>query len=318
VTECSIARREVVIVAVAAVVVGVDGSPESDDALSWALDEGRMRNLPVRVISAWHPDGTPQEVERLSALTSVADLRAHLEQDVSSSVQATVERLHASDVAVSSQVLYGHPTPMLVAEAGAESLLVVGSRGRGSIAGSLLGSVSQSCVQYSKSTVVVVRGHRPRAGRIVVGVDGSPTSVRALRFADEAARLRGASLQVVHAWTVPYLGFAGRSGALSQELIDGVAAQAAETLRESLRRASIDPHRQSVEMWLNEGAPNLSLLQAANDADLLVVGSRGYGGWKGLLLGSVSTQMVTQSPCPVAVIRDDGADATASHPPQPV
>jgi nucleotide-binding universal stress UspA family protein len=59
-------------------------------------------------------------------------------------------------------------------------------------------------------------------------------------------------------------------------------------------------------MWLAEGAPNLMLLQAAHDADLLVVGSRGYGGWKGLLMGSVSTQSITQSPCPVAVVRHDG------------
>ena len=116
------------------------------------------------------------------------------------------------------------------------------------------------------------------------------------------------SLQVVHAWTLPYLGFAGRSGALPQDAIDEVAAKAGETLRESIRLASIDATRSDVEMWLVEGSPNLSLLQAANNADLLVVGSRGYGGWKGLLLGSVSTQSVTQSPCPVAVVRDNDAD----------
>jgi nucleotide-binding universal stress UspA family protein len=116
-------------------------------------------------------------------------------------------------------------------------------------------------------------------------------------------------LQVVHAWTLPYLGFAGRSGALPQDAIDEVAVKAAETLRESIRLASIDATRSDVELWLVEGSPNLSLLQAANNADLLVVGSRGYGGWKGLLLGSVSTQSVTQSPCPVAVVRDHDADS---------
>ena len=71
-----------------------------------------------------------------------------------------------------------------------------------------------------------------------------------------------------------------------------------------LRHASVDTTRPDVEMWLVEGLPNLSLLHAAGNADLLVVGSRGYGGWKGLLMGSVSAQCVTQAPCPVAVVRN--------------
>ena len=104
---------------------------------------------------------------------------------------------------------------------------------------------------------------------------------------------------------------AGRSGGLPQDARDEVAAQAGEVLRESMRRASIDATRRDVEMWLAEGAPNLMLLQAAGNADLLVVGSRGYGGWKGLLLGSVSTQSITQSPCPVAVVRDRDSTVTA-------
>jgi nucleotide-binding universal stress UspA family protein len=175
----------------------------------------------------------------------------------------------------------------------------------------MLGSVSQSCAQYAHGAVVVVRGRRPDSagGRVVVGVDGSARSVRALRFAADAARLRGASLQVVHAWTLPFLGTAGRSGTLPQGVTDEAAAQASETVRESLRHGGVDAARSDVEMWLVEGLPTLSLLQAAVNADLLVVGSRGRGGWKGLLLGSVSTQCVTQSPCPVAVIRDDDDEA---------
>jgi hypothetical protein len=115
-------------VTLSSVVVGVDGSSESDDALVWALNEGRLRNLPVRAIHVWHPSGTPPEVQRLAALQSVADLRAHLLQDVTSGVSAVVERAHATDVAVTSEVLYGHPVRELIREAGADSLLVVGPR----------------------------------------------------------------------------------------------------------------------------------------------------------------------------------------------
>ena len=292
------------------VVVGIDGSAESDDALAWALHEGRLRKLPVRAINVWHPSGTPREVERLAASASVAELRAGLLRDVTADVRGVVERASAAEVTVTPEILYGHPVRIVIEEAGAESLLVVGSRGRGSITGSMIGSVSQSCVQYANGTVVVVRGRRPESGsgRVVVGVDGSPRSVRALRFADDAARLRGASLHVVHAWSLPYLGFAGRAGALPQEATDQVAVEAGETLRESLQSGSVDAGRSDVELALVEDSPASALLEAANGADLLVVGSRGYGGWKGLLLGSVSAQCITQSPCPVAVIRDQEAD----------
>jgi nucleotide-binding universal stress UspA family protein len=301
------------------VVVGVDGSPDSDEALAWALREGRLRKLPVRAVNVWHPDGTATEVERLAALHSVPELRSRLLEDVTASVRTVAERVHATDVAVTSQVVYGHPVQELIRAAGTDALLVVGSRGRGSLAGSMLGSVSQSCVQYADSAVVVVRGRRRDApvGRVVVGVDGSASSIQALRFAEQAAAVRGATLQVVHAWTLPYLGFLGRSGALPQEALDEVAGRAAETLRESMRRASIDATRSDVEMWLAEGAPNLLLLQAAGNADLLVVGSRGYGGWKGLLLGSVSNQSITQSPCPVVVVRDHDAELESAAPANP-
>jgi nucleotide-binding universal stress UspA family protein len=297
-------------VTVTDVVVGFDDSPPSEEALCWALEDGRLRNLPVRAVNVWHPSEDPREVERLSALTSVAELRAGLEDEVASSVRAVAERVRATDVAVTSQVRYGHPVRELTRTAGAESLLVVGSRGRGTFTGSLLGSVSQGCAQYAQGTVVVVRGRRPdaRAGRVVVGVDGSDRSVRALRFAADEARVRGAVLQVVHAWTLPYLGFAGRSGALPQDAIDEVAARAGETLRDTMHRGSVDATRPDVQMWLVEGLPHLSLLEAAGQADLLVVGSRGYGGWKGLLMGSVSAHCITQSPCPVAVVRADDAD----------
>ena len=90
--------------AVTEVVVGVDGSPDSDEALAWALREGRVRKLPVRAINVWHPDGTPIEVERLAALHSVAELRTRLRENVTSSVRTVVERVQATEVAVTSQV----------------------------------------------------------------------------------------------------------------------------------------------------------------------------------------------------------------------
>ncbi|GIF01055.1 universal stress protein [Paractinoplanes rishiriensis] len=280
------------------IVVGVDGSSPAEDALVWALREGRLRSLPVRAVHVWHEDGA-------AALPSVAELRERLEHDVTAGVRAVAERAGATDVPVTVEIRHGHPAQELIQAAGAGTLLVVGSRGRGTVAGSLLGSVGQSSAQYAQGPVVVVRGPRRDnpAGRVVVGVDGSAPSAPALRFARDTAVARGAVLQVVHTWTVPYMGFAGPV-AWPQEAIDDVAAQASQVLLDSLRGAGIDDARAGVELSLVQGPPAATLLEIADGADLLVVGSRGYGGWKGLLLGSVSTRAVTQAPLPVAVIRD--------------
>jgi nucleotide-binding universal stress UspA family protein len=291
------------------VVVGVDGSPHAEEALVWALQEGRRRDLPVRAVSVWHPDGTPEQIQRFAGPRAVAEFRAGLERQVATGVRAEAERVRAADVTVTTEVRYGHPVQELIREAGVGSLLVVGSRGRGSVTGSVLGSVSQSCAQYAQGTVVVVRGRLPdtAARRVVAGVDGSPQSVRALRFAHDAAALRGAVLEVVHTWTVPYLGFTGPVP-WPQEVLDEVEEQASATLKDSVRRAAVDARAQ-VKSYLVQGPTAPSLLAAAEGADLLVVGCRGYGGWKGLLLGSVSTQCVTRAPCPVAVTHDnDKAD----------
>ncbi|MEU7902683.1 universal stress protein [Actinoplanes sp. NPDC049118] len=286
------------------VVVGVDGSPEADDALVWALQEGRLRGVPVRAVNVWSADDGPARAERLAALRSATELRARLSHGVGGHVREVVERHGATDVPVTTEVRYGHPTRELIREAGADALLVVGSRGRGSLAGSLLGSVSQSSIRYSQGPVVVVRARRPRptAAPVVVGVNGSTESVHALRFAHDAAIHRGATLRVLHAWTPPYMGFAGAAW-LPPEAIDDLVAQATATLRDAARRAGVDVTQAPVETHLVRGPPAPALLEAAENAGLLVVGSRGYGGWKGLLLGSVSAQSVTRAMSPVVVVR---------------
>ncbi|MET8152502.1 universal stress protein [Actinoplanes sp. NPDC049668] len=292
---------------VTSVVVGVDGSPEADDALVWALEEARLRGVPVHAVNVRNPGGGHTQGERLAAPRAVAEHRARIGDEFAAHVRNVVELNAATEVPVTTEVRYGRPTEELIHEACADALLVVGSRGRGRLAGSLLGSVSQSTIRYSRGPVVVVRGRRtrPAAARVVVGVDGSPGSVGALRFAHDAAVDRGATLRVLHAWTLPYMGFAG-AAALPQEAIDDLSAQAAATLRDTVRRAGVDETRAPVETRLVQGPPAPALLEAAENADLLVVGSRGHGGWKGLLPGSVSARSAVRATSPVAVVRADG------------
>jgi nucleotide-binding universal stress UspA family protein len=142
-------------------------------------------------------------------------------------------------------------------------------------------------------------------GKIVVGIDGSPQSHAALRFAASEARLRGASLHLVHAWSVPYVPVSTAPfvvvGGLP-ELERAVAEQGEIVLREATE--AVDLSGIEVELEVARGNAAHALVQAAAGAELLVVGSRGHGGFTGLLLGSVSQACAHHAPCPVVVVRE--------------
>ncbi|MGY3564787.1 universal stress protein [Sinomonas sp. RB5] len=143
--------------------------------------------------------------------------------------------------------------------------------------------------------------------RIVVGVDGSPASGKALDWAIEEARLRGGSLRVITAWHYPVLGDAAGAG----PDVDVFRQSAADDQAALLSAAGGERSGLSAEVI--EGSAVQVLLDAARDADLLVVGSRGHGGFAGLLLGSVSAQLVHHAPCPVLVVREnEGGRETSS------
>jgi nucleotide-binding universal stress UspA family protein len=151
---------------------------------------------------------------------------------------------------------------------------------------------------------------------IVVGVDGSEGSVVALRWALDEARLRGTSVRVVHAYRSPQLplteaqlGVAGGMGMPvvvdegGEELRRTVETQARGVIDESVRGAGEDAvDGLEIERVALEGPPAQTLIEAGRGAELLVVGSRGHGGFVGLLLGSVSQQCAHHPPCPVVIL----------------
>ena len=138
------------------------------------------------------------------------------------------------------------------------------------------------------------------ASRVVVGVDGSEGSLAALRFAAAEARLRGGELHVVHAWVNTVSSYGGPPWARS----DGsLREQADRTLRETMRSAGRDRFGVPIRAETVEGVEWDVLIEMAEAADLLVVGSRGRTGWASLLLGSVGLRCITYAPCPVAVVR---------------
>jgi len=141
--------------------------------------------------------------------------------------------------------------------------------------------------------------------RIVVGVDGSETSRHALRWAAEEAQSRGAELHVVHAWDVGSLGAGvgltpGRRTAAAPE---GQREQAEKLLADVIAEELGSRPPEHIRPSIGRGSAAGVLLEAAKGAQLLVVGSRGLGGFAGLLLGSVSTKMANHSPVPVVIVR---------------
>ena len=140
-------------------------------------------------------------------------------------------------------------------------------------------------------------------GTIVIGVDGSPASKQALDWALAEARLRGSGVRVVQVWSLP-IGFYGDAFApfaLGGETIEVYAKNAQDRLDDVLGAA--DTHGVEVERSVVQGPAAETLIEAADGAELLVVGSRGHGGFSGLLLGSVSQQCAHHAPCPVVIVR---------------
>jgi len=136
---------------------------------------------------------------------------------------------------------------------------------------------------------------------IVVGVDGSDGSIGALRFAREEARIRGVEIKVVNAWHIPP-GIYGSGWTATQVDLDEYRKLAEKALAASVEEAGIADSGVEVTTILREGHAADVLCDEATSADLLVVGSRGLGGFRGLLLGSVSQQVVQHAPCPVVVV----------------
>ena len=180
-------------------------------------------------------------------------------------------------------------------------LLVVGSRGRGGFSALLLGSVSQQCAAHAPCPVVVVPENTepttPR--RIVVGVDGSAGSLLALRWAlDEAVRRR-IDLRPVLAWEFPgypyYWDDTPGPAELARQGRDLLDRTVTEALAGSQPPVPVVPE-------VLQGIPAEALAKSAVGAELLVVGSRGRGGFAGLLMGSVSQACAHRTPCPLVIV----------------
>jgi nucleotide-binding universal stress UspA family protein len=286
------------------IVVGIDGSVGGQHALHWAVQEARARHLDIDVVHAWSP---PLSIYPVDLATDAAAYRA-AGTDVLARALASVDDLGCDGHITSHLAEDNAASALIEASAGAE-LLVVGSRGRGGFTGLFLGSVSRTCLHLaSVPTVVVPPEWQQRTTRsVVVGVDGSDPSRAALAWALAEAAAHEASLRIVNVYDLaPYISTPGTAVAPDSELID-------KSSRALLEEMAADPWESGVEfdVMAASGPTAKTLLGVASGEDLLVVGSRGLGGLRRLLLGSVSEYCVYHSSCPVAVVRPSetsGAD----------
>jgi nucleotide-binding universal stress UspA family protein len=148
-------------------------------------------------------------------------------------------------------------------------------------------------------------GPKAPARFVVVGVDGSEGSSAALRWAVDEARLRGATLKVVQAWHVPTVAYGGYL-AVPLEGLEDWAKETSAALEEQLAEVLGDDPGVVVVREVVEAPAAKAVVEAARGADLVVVGSRGRGGFSGLLLGSVSAHVAHHAPCPVTIVRQGG------------
>jgi nucleotide-binding universal stress UspA family protein len=170
--------------------------------------------------------------------------------------------------------------------------------------------VSEQCLHHAPCPVAIVHTDRPEhtdrptdRDRIVVGVDGSDDGRRALDWALDEARARRCAVEVVHAWRPPLLaGYPLDPLATGTEEFEDAART---VMGRALEDVDVTGLVGPVEPTLRIARPASALLEAAEHADLVVVGSRGVGGFRGLLVGSVSLQVARHSPCPVVVVRAD-------------
>ena len=300
------------------VLVGVDGSPASLHAVDWAAAYAAAHGLGLHLVCSYSvPSFTAAALDGgYAALddTAIADgARAVLDE--------AVERVKRTRVRVTSAVATGDAAAVLVELSRGAALVVVGTRGRGGFAERLLGTVSSALPAHAHCPTVVVPFKRPdgqpvheaddfprtEVRKIVVGVDGSSAAEAALDHAILEGEIWGAEVTAVAG--VP-LGTGTGLLAWLPAAVDheAVLRDVAEGLDVVVDRALVNHPGVEVRRHVLDGTGAALLTEFSTAVDLVVVGSRGRGGFAGLLLGSTSQAVLHHAACPVMVVTTRGRD----------
>ncbi|MGH3749116.1 MAG: universal stress protein [Micromonosporaceae bacterium] len=292
-------------------VVGVDGSAESGRAVRWAAYEAALRGLPLRVVHGFVWPAAAMNFEAPTYLSDEPSFHNAAQQVLAEAAETAREAV--PDLTVETDLVEeAGGAAALLQYSGDAAILVVGDRGLGGFSGLIVGSIAVQLAMHAPCPVVVVRGGEPdpsrrsassnRNSRIVVGVDASDHAAAALAFAFEEAAFRGAPLHALHAWTEPT---STGPGDMIPLVYDPELVQQEEARLEAELLAGWSEKYPDVVVTreVARGRARDTLIAASRDAQLLVVGARGVGGFRGLLFGSVSQAALHHADCPVAVVR---------------
>jgi nucleotide-binding universal stress UspA family protein len=281
------------------ILVGVDGSAESDAAIRWATREATMRGVPITLMHVVPPIPEWPTPSRQSEIAEVWEQNAH---DVIEQARKTVVASggESDPPDLRAEVVSSTVAPTLIHASQHARMIVMGSRGMGALGRFLLGSVSSGLVHHAHCPVAIIHadeGSGDDKAPILVGVDGSPASEGAIELAFEEASRRGADLVALHAWSdvgvFPILGMDWRE----------YEAQGAEVLAERLAGWQEQYPDVRVQRRLVCDKPAHWLLEESEHAQLVVVGSHGRGGFPGMLLGSVISALAQSAKAPLIIHR---------------
>jgi nucleotide-binding universal stress UspA family protein len=285
------------------IVVGIDGSPQSGNALEWAVARARLGGEQLQLVNAYSLTPALDLYGYGLSGGQPADWLIEFSQQVLDAAAARAREL-APDLTCTLTSTMGHPAFTLAEASEGADAVVVGRRGLGSAASVLLGSVSNRLTIEAKCPLVVVgEGDLPTAGPIVVGVDGSEFGTNALRYAIAEAPVRKTSVRAVSAYHVLHHPALVADPELVARMQADVETEAVDTITRALDEAQrTGAASASVEHVAVEGRPAEAILGHADDAQLIVVGTHGKGLVRRVLLGSVSRQILNDADRPVAIV----------------
>ena len=267
-------------------VVGVDGSDNSLHAVEWAIDQAIGREVRIVLLASW---SVPITTGGMFAEGFPVYDWSDYEQSLLSSIAAIASQCTRDGVTLEPAVAQGPAAHVLIEASRDAELLVVGARGLGRVKGLVLGSVSQRCASHSTVPTAIVHPDAPlgRTRQAVVGFDGSPNARMALewalRFLDDVASLTVVDALAVAPWLaadVVRTRFASEVHAAEQEF--------------RTHMAELDPDNRAEHSFVI-GDARVKLTEAADRADLLVLGARGRGRLGAFLLGSTTTWMLNNA-----------------------
>ena len=279
------------------VVVGLDGSQGSIWAMQWAVDTAQRIDATIQPVLAW-------EYPTLALLPFPAGIPVPPQEAMQADAEDRATGLVQSagvwgDLDVATPLVrQGSPGRVLCDVAAAADLLVIGSRGLGSVRGVLLGSVGSHCASAAPCPVALIPFNegveRPVSNVVVVGVDGSSQTEEVVTWADKWAP-DDAVLLLVHSWNLPVL-TDGAAMALDSALLENAAIRLVD-------EAALYVKNHQVETMVVRGDPRVELRRLATDADALVLGATGHSVFERFLMGSVAAHIVHNLEIPTILVR---------------